>query len=209
MRTTHRILFLVTAAVIASIAVVAAAQDTVEEKSTGTQFPKTITFAEENQTYEIEVTGLAVRKKYWVKVYAVAHYMGGGETYDSDAAALTVALSDQYPKQITLAFVRDVGADKIHDAFEEDIKKNASEAELAEITAVADKFVSFFKEDAKKGERMVFRVVPGGRLTTIIHGEEREPIDSVTFSRVLWRIWLGEHSVVDRDHLVEMAVVQN
>jgi hypothetical protein len=43
-------------------------------------------------------------------------------------------------------------------------------------------------------------------VTTIIHGAEQEPIDSVTFSSVLWRIWLGKHSIVDRDRLVEMVV---
>ena len=80
------------------------------------------------------------------------------------------------------------------------------ESEMAEIGTLLDKFVGYFNEDVKNGERLVLRVVPGGRVTAIIHGEEQEPIGSVTFSRVLWRIWLGDHSIVDRDRLVELVV---
>ncbi len=77
---------------------------------------------------------------------------------------------------------------------------------MAEISALVDKFVGFFGNEIKKGERLVFRAVPGGHVTTIIQAEEQEPISSVTFARVLWRIWLDKHSIVDRDRLVKMVV---
>lgn len=205
-RVIHSFLALVAIAAVALVAVAAAEEETVEEKSTGKQFPKTVSFAGDYKTFDLNVTGTSRRSKFWVKVYGMAHYMEGGKTYERDDEALTVALSDQYAKQITLAFVRDVGAEKIQDAFRDGFKKNSSDTEMAEISALVDKFVGFFGEEVKNGERMVFRVVPGGHVTTIIHGEEQDPIGSVTFSRVLWRIWLGKHSIVDRDRLVELVV---
>ena len=66
--------------------------------------------------------------------------------------------------------------------------------------------MGFFDKEIKSGQRMVFRSVPGGKVTTIIQGEEQEPIESLTFSRVLWRIWLDKHSIVDRDRLVQLVV---
>jgi hypothetical protein len=205
-RVIHSFVCLAIVAGLAVFAAIAMAQETVEEKSTGKEFPAKVSFAGEYKTHDLKITGLGLRKKFWAKVYGMAHYMEGGRTFSSKNDALTTALSDQYAKQITLVFVRDVGAEKIQDAFREGFKKNSNDTEMQQITALAEKFVAFFTKDIKNGERMVFRTQPGGRVTTIIHGEEQEPISSVTFSTVLWRIWLGKHSIVDRNRLVEMVV---
>jgi hypothetical protein len=205
-RVIHSFLLLGVVVGIAAIAVAAVAEEKVQEKSTKTQFPKTVSFPGDYKTFNLNITGLSMRSKFWVDVYGMAHYMEGNKMYPNKRDALTAALSDQYARQITLAFVRDVGADKIQDAFREGFKKNSSKSEMAEISALVDKFVGFFGNEIKKGERMVFRAVPGGKVTTIIQGEEQDAIGSVTFARVLWRIWLDKHSIVDRDRLVKMVV---
>ena len=109
-------------------------------------------------------------------------------------------------KQITMEFVRDVDAEKIQNSFRDGFKKNASKSEMDEISIMVEQFAGYFFDDVKKGHKFVFQVAPGGHVNTIIHGEEQGPIDSVTFARVLWRIWLGKHSPVDRNRLVEMIV---
>lgn len=205
-RVIHGVLCVAIAAGVAAVAAVAQTEDTVEEKSTGKRFPTTVSFAGDYKTHNLQITGLGLRKKFWAKVYGMAHYMEGERTFESKRDALTTALSDQYAKQFTLVFVRDVDAGKIQDAFRDGFKKNASDTEMEQISALVDEFVGFFSGDIKNGERMVFRTVPGGKVTTIIHGEEQDPISSVTFSSVLWRIWLGKHSIVDRNRLVEMVV---
>jgi hypothetical protein len=205
-RVIHSILCVAVLTGVMTAGVTVVGQETLEEKSTGKTFPKEVSFAGDYKTFKLEITGFSVRKKFWVKVYGMAHYMEAGHTFDSKQDALTAALSDAFAKQITLAFVRDVEAKKVQNAFREGFEKNASESEMAEIGTLLDKFVGYFNDDVKNGERLVLRVVPGGRVTAIIHGEEQEPIGSVTFSRVLWRIWLGDHSIVDRDRLVELVV---
>jgi hypothetical protein len=206
MRVIHIAIAVIAIVGIAAVATVVAQGDTVEEKSTGKLFPKTISFAGEYKTFNLEVTGVGLRKKYWAKVYGMAHYMEGGQKYENKDAALTAALSDQYAKQITMIFVRDVDAEKIQNSFRDGFKKNASESEMNEISIMVEQFAGYFFDDIKKGHKFVFQVAPGGRVNTIIHGEEQGPIDSVTFARVLWRIWLGKHSPVDRNRLVEMIV---
>lgn len=206
MRVIHIVIAVIVIVGIAAVATVVAQGDTVEEKSTGKQFPKTVSFAGDYKTFNLEVTGVGLRKKLWAKVYGMAHYMEGGTTYESKDAALTAALSDQYAKQITMIFVRDVEGQKIQDSFREGFEKNASKSEMDEISVMVEQFVAYFFDDVKKGHKVVFQVAPGGSVNTIIHGEEQGPIKSVTFARVLWRIWLGKHSPVDRNRLVEMAV---
>jgi hypothetical protein len=105
-----------------------------------------------------------------------------------------------------MEFARDVEAEKIRNAFREGLEKNSSNEEMETISALVDQFVGYFDEDAVKGKRYVLRWLPGGIVTAIIHGEEMEPITSVTLAKSLWQIWLGKKSIVDRDDLVEMVV---
>lgn len=183
----------------------AVAQDTVEERSTGVRFPKTVSFQHDGADYTLNVTGVALRKKFFVKVYGMAHYWNAA-TFDDHDDALEAALSDEYAKQITMEFARDVDAEKIRNAFREGFEKNTSDEEMESISALVERFVGYFNEDVMKGKRYVLRWLPGGVVTTIIHGQEKDPIVSVTLADALWRIWLGEKSIVDRDDLVEMAV---
>jgi hypothetical protein len=197
--------FLVVLLAVCVLAPAAPAQDEVEEPSSETLFPKTVSFESGGGTYSLTVTGLAVRKKFMFKVYGIAHYMdvAGFETKE---AAFEAAKSDERAKQITMVFVRDVEAKKIQDAYREGFKKNASDEEFEEIKDLVERFAGFYTKDLTKGDRYVIRWLPGGVVESIDHGIPNETITDATFAAVLWRIWLGRDSIVDRDRLVKMAV---
>jgi hypothetical protein len=197
--------FLVLLLVLCVLAPVAPAQDAVEEPSTGQMFPRMVTFESGGGAYHLTVTGLAVRKKFMFKVYGMAHYMDIAD-FDSKEAAFEAVKSDEHAKQITMVFVRDVEAKKIQDAYREGFRKNASDEEFEEIADLVERFAGFYTTDITKGDRYVIRWLPGGVVESLIHGIPNETITETTFASVLWRIWLGEHSIVDRDRLVEMAV---
>jgi hypothetical protein len=203
-RVIHSFLPIVLLAVVVSGSV---AQNTVEERSTGVRFPETVSFQHGDDEYTLQITGVALRKKFFVKVYGIAHYWNAGSAgiHDKDDA-FAAALSDEYAKQITMEFVRDVEAKKIEDAFREGFKKMASKEEWTEISSLVDRFLANFHGGAEPGKRYVLRWLPGGIVTAFIHGEESDPIESVTFATALWRIWLAKGSIVDRERLVEMAV---
>jgi hypothetical protein len=190
------------------LAAAAAAQDEVEEPSTDRRFPASVSFESGDGTWDLKVTGLAVRKKFMFKVYGMAHYMDAAG-FDSRESAFAAAMSDERAKQITMVFVRDVEAKKIQDAFREGFQKNASDEEFAEIGDLVETFAGYYQQDVAKGDRYVLRWLPGGRIESLIHGIENDPITSVTFATVLWRVWLGRDSIVDRDRLVEMAVEED
>lgn len=202
----HSILWCLMA--VCALAGAAAAQDEVEEPSTERRFPVSVSFESGGETWDLQLTGLAVRKKFMFKVYGMAHYMDAAG-FDSRESAFAAAMSDERAKQITMVFVRDVEAKKIQDAYRDGFRKNASGEEFAEIEGLVENFAGYYQKDVTKGDRYVLRWLPGGVVESMIHGIENEPIANVTFATVLWRIWLGKDSIVDRDRLVEKAVAEN
>lgn len=183
------------------------AQDMVEESSTDKKFPREVTFSYDGTEYSLTVTGLAVRKKFIFKVYGIAHYMQDPQKMSKEEAFQAILTNDK-AKQITMDFSRDVGADKIQGAYYDGFKKIANREEFAEIKPLVDQFVGFFDKEVKENEQYILRWLPGGTVISIVQGEEKPAISSETFARVLWSIWLGEDSIVDRDNLVEMMVAK-
>ena len=93
-----------------------AQDDSITEPSTEKHFPISMTFSHDGADYSVTASGTAVRKKFFVKVYGMAHYMAQGPFENADAAIAAV-MADGSPKQIIMDFARDVGGDKIQGAF--------------------------------------------------------------------------------------------
>lgn len=201
----HTFLIAAMLAAVIGFSMSARAQQDVKESSTGTLFPATVTFQRDSVDYELDLSGMSVRSKFFVKVYAIAHYMNAAGFENRDAA-LEAAMSDEYAKQITMVFVRGVEAEKIQNAFFDGFKKNATEEELVEIESLVDQFVGYFLAKTEEGDRYVFRSLPGGTILASVKGTMKEPIENPIFARVLWKIWLGKDSIVDRKKLVDMAI---
>ena len=180
-------------------------EETVVEPSTGKSFPKNVSFTYGDTDYTLSVTGVAVRKKFVFKVYGIAHYMQDAAR-TSQEEAFKEALTDGKAKQITMDFSRDVGMDKIQGAYRDSFKKNATDEELKEIQPLVDQFVGYFDKEVKENEQYILRWVPGGTILTTVQGEEKPAITNEIFARVLWSVWLGKDSIVDRDKLVEFIV---
>jgi hypothetical protein len=183
------------------IAGMSPAQENVQEPSTGKSFPALVKYSHGGTEYSMSLTGVAVRKKLVFKVYGMAHY-----AQDPVKAAreevLKGMLVDGSARQITMDFARDVDAGKIRDAYTDGFKENATSEELKSIQPLVDQFISFFAVDVKENQQFILRWLPGGNILATVAGEEKPPITSPLFARVLWSIWLGKDSIVDRDDLV-------
>jgi len=180
----------------------ASAQEMVTEPSTGKKFPTVQSFSAGGKEYTMQLTGVAVRKKVIFKVYGMAHHMenpAGG----TRAGVIKDALTDGKAKQITMVFVRDVDASSIQNAYRNGFKENASKQELPQIQALIERFVGNFTSEVKENDVFILRWLPGGTIIPVIKGEEKEPITSQVFARVLWTIWFGDDSIVDPDDLVD------
>jgi len=183
------------------IAAVAAAQETVREPSTGKSFPVTVRYAWHGTEYTMSLTGTAVRKKLVFKVYGMAHYAQDPPS-GSKEDVFRALLADGKARQITMDFARDVDAGKIRDAYMDGFRENATADEMKAIQPLVDQFVGFFAVDVKENQQFIIRWLPGGTVVATVAGEEKPPITSDVFARVLWSIWLGKDSIVDREDLV-------
>lgn len=182
------------------------AQQTVKESSTGKYFPSEIKFKNAEKEITLQLTGLTVRKKIIFKVYGIAHYMENPVRVADEESAFKAIFTDDRAKQIVMDFARDVESAKIKEAYNDGFKQHATQQEYQKIQPLVNQFTGYFTKDVKENQQFVLRWLPGGVIQTILQGEEKPTITEPVFARVLWTIWFGEDSIVDRDDLVSRMI---
>ncbi len=184
------------------------AVDHYTETCTGKAYPTKIEFSYNGMNHSLVITGLAARKKYVFNVYSIAHYMENPPS-GNGREILSAILADGSIKQITMNFVRNVKTDKIQAAFTNGLRTNATDAELNEIRPFIRQFANAIKKDVKKDDNFIIRWLPDGTTLAFYQGKEVSAIKNPTFARILWSIWFGEHSVVDRNALIQLVVASS
>jgi len=183
-----------------------AGQQTLTEPSTGKSFPRQETIKFGGKEYALSVTGVAVRKKYFFKVYGIAHYIQAPGSFKTEDEAFTAIMADGKAKEIIMDFARDVDASKIKEAYLDGFKGHTSNEQLKKLDSSIIHFLTFFTNDLKENDRIILRWLPGGIVATTIQNSEMPPITDISFAQVLWSIWFGKDSIVDRDKLVKEIV---
>ena len=183
-------------------------QETVKEPSTGKPFPTEVKFSQGGTDYVLKLTGVAVRKKIVFKVYGIGHYMQDPVKAGKEEAFKSI-LTDGKAKQLSMDFARTVSPTQVQDAYRDGFKENATAEELKVIQPMIDRFLTYFTNDVKENDKYTLRWLPGGTIVAIIHGEEKPAITDETFARVLWTIWFGKDSIVDREDLIERIIAKD
>src|SRR6185369_15513928 len=150
--------------------------ESVPEPSTG----KTFEAATSVDGRPYVLTGLGVRKKFMVKVYAMALYIDEAEGRHAFPALVTRAGGRDHAKLVSgdhsqsfvmwgtfgkmaiLRFVRDVDAAKIRGAFEEGLEDELSDKAPPEMKQAAQQFLGLFDKDLKSGDEIVIRTSADG-----------------------------------------------
>lgn len=143
--------------------------------------------------------GAGLRTKTFLKVhvYALGLYVADsaisgplaaykGKT-DSPAFYREVAQGD-FPKQVTMKFLRDLSASQIQEAMREAL----AGADKARVEA----FVGYFPA-ITSGQECVLKWSPGGTLESIMAGQAKPPIADKAFAAAVFGIWLGEKPIQD------------
>jgi hypothetical protein len=177
------------------------AQETVQEPSTGKPFPIQVTMNADGKEYSMKLTGLAVRKKFMFKVYGLAHYMQDPPAV-ADEAAYAAILQEGKAKHLMMDFARDVTVEQIQGAYRDGFEENATPEERKTIQPFVDQFLKCFTREVKENDKFLLTWLPGGSIIASVQGTIQPPIHNETFARVLWTIWFGEDSIVDREDLV-------
>lgn len=174
------------------------AQDTIQDSSTKQTFPSQVNFSFDGKDYTLDATGTAVRKKFLVKVYAIASYLQKGAAASGDK--FQTVLNPNYAKQLTIKWVHDASVDKLQEGYRESLNK-AIPNPNPEQQNLINQFVGFFKQDAKVGDTYTIRWLPGGYVDVSLDGNKTGSLKNEEFAKALWSIWFGNSPAVDRDSL--------
>src|SRR5690606_27252089 len=137
------------------------AQETVSDRATGKSFPKTISFQVEGKEHILEATGVATRKKFFVKVYSIASYIE--KPVEGSGDKFAQILDSKKAKQLTSIWVRNVEQKKVRDGYSESFNSAVPSGQLSALKPDLDKFLSFFG-DVKANDKHALRWLPDGTL---------------------------------------------
>jgi hypothetical protein len=141
---------------------------------------------------ELVLNGAGVRTRFVVKVYVGALYL----TEKKSAAAEAIALGG--PKRVSIAMLRDVGAQQFSEALSDGFRANNSAADVERLKGPLDELIGIMNAlgEAKKGNLIALDFVPGTGTRILVNGEAKgKPIAGDDFYRALLRVWLGDKPV--------------
>lgn len=175
----------------------------VRDSSTGENFPNEVSFEYQGKPLKLQITGVATRKKFFVSVYSVAHYLQDG-ALPKGVNKFQAILNGDKAKQLSFKWVRTVEAAKVKEGYDESFKKSLSPSEYAQVRNEITQFLNYFNQEVKQGDEQILQWLPDGKIEIIINGNKQGSINNPAFAKALWSIWLGDKAVVDREKLVSL-----
>lgn len=132
---------------------------------------------------ELELNGMGLRKKFFIKVYVGGLYLPQAR---NDSRAILAA---DEPRRMVMHFLYDVDQGKICEAWDEGLENNVdnpSDRVQAQFVDLCDLMVDF--ED---GDQMTFTYVPDEGTTVNIRGEDVGTLEGKAFADAIASTWLG------------------
>ncbi|MDH3497756.1 MAG: chalcone isomerase family protein [Gemmatimonadota bacterium] len=190
----------------------AAAQETVNEPSSGVPFPLRLV-APSGGEQILMGTGLRTKTFLKVKVYAFGLYVDSAagqaamatfagkdqKTLEKDDAFYGALLKMSFPMTLRLVMTRDVGGDDMAEAFDGALRPRVQQA-AAEMSmpggeAALDTFRGYFSvEEMTKESELLFSCT-NGTLASSVKGEARAPIQSPALCWALFDVYLGQKPI--------------
>jgi len=134
---------------------------------------------------ELVLNGAGLREAtvFMVDVYVAGLYL---PAKTSDPADI---LEPDRPKELVMRFVRNVGKEKLTEAWTEGFDKNAGDQRTAVAPGLAQ--LNAAMTDVKKDDVVTLLYEPGAGVTVTVKDREAAVIPGEEFARVLFSIWLG------------------
>lgn len=181
--------YVVLALVVAAAA--APAADPVPVEGSSAKYPRSVSIPVGQQAVTLKLTGVGLRTKLFLNVYAVGSYLQDGAAVKT---ADDLARADA-ARMLYLVMERTVGSADFIDAFKTAVGKtypaDQFAAEFAQLSAaVGDKA-------AQKGDHVSLLYVPGTGLRVQIVGKVDVTIKSPAFAQALWEVYLGPKPIDD------------
>lgn len=167
-----------------------------------TIFPNKVSFTKNGTNYQLQLTGAATRKKFFIKIYNVASYL------DEEAAKgniLSEIMKDENAKQLIVKWTYNADLGRVRNGYLDSFKSALSEKEYKELESDITKYLSFFRKDIKKGDEHIFRWLPGGYVESTINGKVAGSITNIHFAKALWDIWFSGDSAANGGSLLTLT----
>jgi hypothetical protein len=129
------------------------------------------------------LNGLALRKRFVVKVYVAGLYLPQKR---SDAGAILAA---DEPRQMRMHFVYSVSREQVCEGWDEGLALNTPGAS-AELKAQFQELCGMM-EEVPKGQALSFTYVPGTGTTVEVKGKTKGTIPGKAFADALLASWIG------------------
>ena len=132
-----------------------------------------------------KLVGVGIRKKIIINVYLGALYL------EKPTNNSTVVISSDQSKRVVMHFLyKEVSAVQLVEAWNEGFEKNAGDS-VNKLKSKINMFNGFFKESAKKGEKIVITYIPGKGTEVSINAQVKGVIEGKDFMEALFSIWFG------------------
>jgi hypothetical protein len=154
-----------------------------------TQYTTTMDITIGDKPYHLVLTGVALREKFFINVYAIGSYVldGAGVHTAEELAAIN------QPKQLHLVMERDVEGGDIAEAFRIAVRQNYPSPVFDN---EVNRLVEMTREiEFKKGDHIYLTHQPGIGLRCQVIGKGDFIIDNPDFSRAIWDIYLGKNNI--------------
>lgn len=170
----------------------AKAAEKIVEPSTGVGFPM-------EAGRGLKLLGVGVRKKLILDVYASAIYVTPDEMKKQlkdfkPKSVYHALIYGAFPKRMVLHFVREVGGDKIKNAFKASLSKNLSKEDLEHEEKVLEDFYKVCERGVKKGQKFIVDT-SGRRVRITLGGKLVFKTKSKRLARGMWMSWFGRHPI--------------
>jgi Chalcone isomerase-like len=132
---------------------------------------------------DLVLNGMALRKKFFVKVYVAGLYL------PAKATAAEAVLGSDGPRRMVMHWVYGVGKEKICEGWDEGLAANTPNAS-AELRGDFERLCALMA-DADKGDEFVFTYLPGTGTEVAVKGESKGTIEGKAFADALLACWIG------------------
>jgi hypothetical protein len=131
----------------------------------------------------LDMNGGGLREKYWIDLYVAALYL---ENKTTDPGKIIYADDEQ------AIHIKIISGSVTRERFIESVKEGFSNANHGKATSEQiKKFIGFFNDDIKEGDRIYLEYTPKEGLVVIKNGTEKGKIEGIEFKKALFSIWLG------------------
>ncbi|MBL1142081.1 MAG: hypothetical protein HND53_08650 [Proteobacteria bacterium] len=166
--------------------------------------PENIVVEYKNEKFNLTRTGLTIRKKFFLKIYSMTHYVEKKpDSSFKEEEIYKAILHQSSTRQISMVFLRSLKAKQIQESLISGLKLNTNEREYTEMMPQIETFMHAIYEDVEENDEFVLRWLPDGTMLSLFKGKEISSIKDENFARTLWSIWFGDYSVVDRKMLIK------